>query len=527
MRTAAIAVSIGLALGAIPVAHAAPEVPDRAPAVKDQMVPILGDSGVMARQRVTPGVRMSGGDDVTFRFLDANGKAPAECYTAVINELTEQFIFVSECGAEVHQQIPAGHYEASAVIATRDDDHVRYAVISDPNFDVRGARVATFDARIAKPVDVRVPFADAKREFTAVHVGWNMAFFSEGMDVSTGHIGRSPKGLDAMIVATFTGATDLYRAAWTMKGGLPTGFTGTKKPEEFATMRTTFVPGPADARHEVGMIPVRPWDNASTYDYLAPVKIGAELVEHVTANIKWVTDFTYTRKPDSYDVYNETPALVLTAGAQRRQRVNQAVHGVASSALDIPAISKKGDKLRLAVSMFSDSRGGPGFSGTTAHRTTLLRDGVKVGEGGEYAGFADLPWAGPGSYRYETEATQNVSPLSTRVSAAWTFKASEKDGRLPFTVVGFEPVLTNDAAKVGRFEVPLSYRKQAGTPAVKKTEAEVSFDDGTTWQAVQIVDGKALVDNAKPGYASLRAKTVDAGGNTSEVTVIRAYRVIA
>ncbi|GLZ30964.1 hypothetical protein Lesp02_31530 [Lentzea sp. NBRC 105346] len=527
MRTAAIAVSIGLALGAIPVAHAAPGVPDRAPTAKDRLVPILGNSGVMARQRVTPGVRMSGGDDVTFRFLDANGQAPTECYTAVINDLTDQFFFLPECGAEVHKQIPAGHYEASAVIATKDGDHTKYAVISDPNFDVNGARVATFDARIAKPVDVRVPFADAKRKFSAVHVGWNMAFFDEGMDVSIGHIGKSPKGLDAMITATFAGATDVYRAAWTMKGGLPTGFTGTKKPEDFATMRTTFVPGPADAKHEVGMVPVRPWDNTSTYDYLAPVKIGAELVEHVTANVPWVTDFTFGHNPESFDVFTETPPSTLTAGAQHRQRVNQAVHGVASSSPDTVAIRKKGDKLRLGVSLFSDSRGGSGFSATTAHKTTLFRDGVKIGEGGKYAGFADLTWAGPGSYRYETEATQDVSDLSTRVSAAWTFQASEKDGPLPFTVVGFEPVLTDDAAKVGAFEVPLSFRRQAGTPAVKKTEVEVSFNEGATWQAVKVVGGKAFVNNAKPGFASLRAKTVDAGGNTSEVTVIKAYRVVA
>lgn len=60
---------------------------------------------------------------------------------------------------------------------------------------------------------------------------------------------------------------------------------------------------------------------------------------------------------------------------------------------------------------------------------------------------------------------------------------------------------------------------------------EVSYDDGTTWTAVDVrrtgnpARWRAGLRNPGGGFASLRAKSVDADGNTAEYTVIRAYRL--
>jgi hypothetical protein len=73
--------------------------------------------------------------------------------------------------------------------------------------------------------------------------------------------------------------------------------------------------------------------------------------------------------------------------------------------------------------------------------------------------------------------------------------------------------------------VPLVVQQQKGTPRVRTIEVEASFDDGKTWRQVPVAGNTALVFNERPGFASLRAKSVHASGNTSEVTLIRAYRV--
>jgi hypothetical protein len=98
---------------------------------------------------------------------------------------------------------------------------------------------------------------------------------------------------------------------------------------------------------------------------------------------------------------------------------------------------------------------------------------------------------------------------------------------LPLTVVRFLPRLDgNDAAHGPVLVLPLKVEQQQNTSKVKRVTVEVSFDDGATWRHVQVAGDKAIVKHAAGAkFASLRAKTTDAAGNTGEVTVIRAYKI--
>jgi hypothetical protein len=76
--------------------------------------------------------------------------------------------------------------------------------------------------------------------------------------------------------------------------------------------------------------------------------------------------------------------------------------------------------------------------------------------------------------------------------------------------------------------VPLKVEQAQDTPKVRRVTAEVSFDDGATWKQVQVAGGKAIAHQPKSvKFASLRAKTTDAAGNTGEVTIICACKIAA
>jgi hypothetical protein len=80
--------------------------------------------------------------------------------------------------------------------------------------------------------------------------------------------------------------------------------------------------------------------------------------------------------------------------------------------------------------------------------------------------------------------------------------------------------------------VPVTVKRQAGagTAKVRTLVVEVSFDDGATWQRVPVRStsdgGVAQVSHPRgAGFVSLRANMGDTDGNTTELTVIHAYRI--
>jgi hypothetical protein len=80
--------------------------------------------------------------------------------------------------------------------------------------------------------------------------------------------------------------------------------------------------------------------------------------------------------------------------------------------------------------------------------------------------------------------------------------------------------------------VPVIVQAQAGSAATRNRSlrVEVSYDDGRTWQPVELRRGpggtRAILAHPRgAGFVSLRAKAADSAGNTVEQTIIRAYRI--
>ncbi|MER5932793.1 hypothetical protein [Streptomyces sp. NPDC002054] len=72
--------------------------------------------------------------------------------------------------------------------------------------------------------------------------------------------------------------------------------------------------------------------------------------------------------------------------------------------------------------------------------------------------------------------------------------------------------------------MPVTVQGPAAGQGLKSLTVSVSYDDGYTWKTLPVQDGAVTVQNPPAGgHVSLRGTAVDTAGNTSEVTVLRAY----
>jgi hypothetical protein len=238
--------------------------------------------------------------------------------------------------------------------------------------------------------------------------------------------------------------------------------------------------------------------------------------------------------------------LTLAAGSELSLSWNRAVlspgfTGEKSDSLfgDHPWAFRRTDMMDVTVPFFTDADGHtmtPELEQTSAGSTTIYQDGTLLGTQ-QLAGRGTF-WVGQGKhdYRLVTDVTRDQPwwPLSTTVSAEWTFQSRFKQGPfnvpLPLLSVRAEPPvdITNQAPS-GQVTIPLTVSRQDGPATISNVALEFSTDDGTTWrQATTSRAGdrwQAQVDDPADGFVSLRTRASDTEGNTIAVTVIRAYQV--
>jgi hypothetical protein len=200
----------------------------------------------------------------------------------------------------------------------------------------------------------------------------------------------------------------------------------------------------------------------------------------------------------------------------------------------LPRACRQGDKLTFDVPMMR-SRDPATFTimdPTDQGTTVLSRDRRQVGRNNAPGkGVYDIP-SGTGRYTLVSEATKNLPdwPLSMRTKAERAFTTTPSAERKPLPPLdvrfdlpldGFNSVPANG---VTRFvEVG-----QQTLVALRKPTVDVSFDDGTSWRPVKVVQDGSRWKVEIPGgtgFASLRATAADVTGNSVTETMIRAYRV--
>ncbi|MFJ6676441.1 S8 family serine peptidase [Actinosynnema sp. NPDC091369] len=488
--------------------------------------------------------------DVRFDFVDGSGAPAADYYTSIIGLSNSTFAFPYDADGSFTLRLPKGDYFTNTDVQT---DDTRLALLPRPGLTVTADTTVTLDARTAEPLRITAPDAGAEEALGDVTmartVGDRQASVSTaflggfGPDVSIAHVGPelAAGDLTALLGAQFRGTPDgdkpvTYRFAWAQQGKVPVGFVKDVAATDLAEVRTTFGPGPAGREFGHGGNPVTA-SGVGGWAWLPDVASPGEAVDRITPDLAWSWGFLQFGADGAVEATLTSPERRYERGGTHRERFNDPVFSPALPESRSPYLARSGNEISFAVPLFTDRAGNGGNAAVSSARTTLLRNGTKVGETAYAAnGLFAVP-AGAAAYRVETDAVRaaGTSEFATRVSAAWTFRSDTTTTAeyvpLPLSVVRFTPELdAGGAAPRGQaLRVPLTVQQQEGATngRVDRIDVEVSFDDGTTWTAVPVSANVATVTTPNAaGYGSVRVRATDSNGNALEHTVIRAYKIV-
>ena len=487
---------------------------------------------------------------LTLNYTGADG-APSSTYSTFLFGLDGGGVhFPFEADGSVTLRVKKGQYYGSTILETGD----RLAVLSSPELNITKDTTVDLDARLAKPIAVSLPDSAATPDFGEVSElrtveGGAGVFGSTGFrggfgdKASIANVGPAVTTGDyrAIIGAHWTGTpvngTPVrYRSGKSFQGKAPTGYTRVLGKRDFAEVRTRIGPSSPGRTATLGYGAVGPEGLGG--GWVTPVAAPGEVVDRLASDgVQWRGSFRVfdeSNPSSAFDSLLYSGPKTYTPGKQYRETLNTAVFG--------PVLQPGGyhlaraeDTLYVDMALFGDNSGNRGYSAFDTARTTLFREGVKVGETA-FDAYGQFPVpAARSAYRLETEVTRSgVSDVSTKVSAAWTFRSAHAGAEalepLPLTLIRFQPKLdAANTAPAGRLlRVPLVVQQNPGADngRVGRISVDASFDDGRTWRRVPVVGGAALVPGGPAGgFTSLRAKATDSRGNSVETTLIRAYKI--
>ena len=499
--------------------------------------------------------------NLTISVVDSKGAASTDYAAQLVGTdaaNADVFAFPYDPSGTVTLRLPKGHYDLNSAIYTdTGGQYPDLASVAEPGLDLTGDAHVTFDARIAKPIDVTVPDATAKPVLS--YIGYDhvtpaitlaVGALSDTFDgIYTGQVGPSlpPTELRGDVASQFvklnadgtvTGTPYLYGIGEFPAGGLPTGFVKHYVKKELARVRTEFGSvQPSDDANDLLEYAVSPL-GMSTWSAVVPVPLPGTFTRYLN-RVSWQNELDMgTTGPDGFPIRDAMLTSMATYQPNReyRERWNTGPFGPAFPAPSFPFdfITRQGDTLIVDPALFSDGSGHSGVSVYDSALTTVYRDGIQIAQEPAAGGDFTLP-AGTARYRLETQATRSgFSGLSSTVKAAWTFRSGHVSGSgfvpLPVMAVRFTPTLdASNRAPGGHFTIPVAVAHQvaSGSAKVRTLSVDVSYDDGQTWQPAalcQTRDGwTATVNQPAAGFASLRASATDSAGNTVEQTIIHAY----
>ncbi|MGW6707644.1 S8 family peptidase [Streptomyces sp. NPDC054956] len=492
--------------------------------------------------------------DLTLRHIGRDGK-PAKDYSTTVQgtkggAVSRRFEAYDASGT-VTLRVPKGGYLLDASLVVDPLDLTKGADwIVQPQLDITGDTTLTLDARTTRPVDVTVPSTTAQAQFVmptyVLREGGTEYSFGFWLDSLTGfrtrHLGpRSEAGAlsQQWDVHWQDGASAEYHA---VLGGpvrsLATGYTRHLKARDLAALEVGqggSAPGKQGLITALGNLPGG--RSSSSMGIPRPLPATATVylstVDAVTWDLSWTQNSGRDGNgfPLEESTYAAESGRVFTGGRTYRERFGTAVFAPRVDAGH--GVSREGNTISGSVPLLADgSNHVGGFYGATGS-TVLLRDGVEVARSESPLESSDPFKVAADEAAYELTTTARLRPelsgTSSETTATWWFRSKETTGAvaLPVSVVRFDarPALdgTLPAGRTVTFPVavqgPAAADRAHGSP-----RAQVSYDEGRTWQQLRVKDGKVSVRTpAKGGTVSLRGAVTDAAGNRAEVTVIRAY----
>ncbi len=482
--------------------------------------------------------------NVTMKYLDHNGQPTAQYWTTLLDIANPEAYYPFDASGTVVARLPRGQYFLTSQIQTPDPTQEAgflATMVHEPTLDVTRDVEFTFDARDGKRFGATVDRAASRRIETWVgsgrtvdwgfasdsYSGWGMDFFHVRPSTTT-----APEDQFEFRVRTTLGEPGgtpyVYNIQWSQHGRIPTELMPRIRDRELATVYT----------HLSAISPDRMVGKLNPIKrFTAPVR----LTEYYTPGVAWYGEWDqFGADPEWPDLAMFSEPRTFRLGRPTTERWFAAVFGPAFSAGQT-WVGRRENTITVDVPTYVDQAPDHyGGGAVDTARTTLYRNGQKIGETDQSgSGFFDVP-ADPATYRLEVESARSISDLSGRISSAWTFRSEHvvaPDPKapalpLPFMAVRFAPELDdNNRAPSGcRFSFPVYVQQQAGARygALTSISLQVSYDDGATWTPARLTgDGlrrTAHVEHPRGrDFVSLKASATDSAGNSVEQTIIHAY----
>jgi hypothetical protein len=414
----------------------------------------------------------------------------------------------------------------------------------------------TIDARQAKPLRFTAPDPATPmtvdvgfdgRTVWGVY-GWQLTRPTE-VGITTRYLGpKAPKtefvGRVETILARpdgtggFADSPYRYNLAWYTPGVLPTGFTGTVRRGDLATVAETYLsqaPGLVAEKYTTPFPTLADWMSPGWFSYSQRFDVPSSRTEYfLPRDVRWHQSLAEFAAEGDSPWFNQWTSEPVSYRAGRRYDVRWYGAVLGPSTAGRP-VNRTMDYLYAIIPMFSDGTAGHAGEGTVqTTRTALYRKGRLVAEDLYTPGgiWADIP-PDASDYRITADVTRDSADVSTRLSVVWTFESGwtgAEYAEVPLMAVRYRPVLdgSNTAPAGRRFTIPVTV--DGGVDGVQTLAVQVSYDDGLTWLPADLTRSRdgwfATVNHpAGTGHVALRAQATDGRGGTVHQTIIRAYHL--
>lgn len=494
--------------------------------------------------------------DVTFRTIGRDGRPSRDfgALVAPVTSLEPGYHFLSSADGAPVVRLTRGEYVLDAWgLVDPTDPATEVDALVQPKLVIDKARTVTLDARRARPVritgpDPGAPQAAGGMEYTRTgSADGDIGGFYPGESFATlnvAHLG--PPVTDGSLSQGWYGhwrGADLteYNAA---SGGrvkrLATGYTRAFRPVEFSTVKVA-LGAPAHGKRATleptPHLPGRLWGMRG-FGVARPLPDTRTVRLSTGDAVRWSFRFGQITGDDPgggdrTEAVLESGPRTYRAGGVHRETFNTAVFGPLLD--ERSGLFRRGDQLVPRIPLFSDGRGHSGSSDIGSARTTLYRNGTRIGEIPDaLTGGRSLPIGREaGRFTLTTSVLRGAATarVSSRIDAAWTFRAdaapTDDEVMLPISTVRFSgarvgPDSTAPAGAVQR--IALQVHGAAANGGVGSLTAHASYDGGRTWRALMVSGTRATVRNPARGQSvALRAQVTDKQGGTATVTVHDAF----
>lgn len=492
--------------------------------------------------------------DLTLKTIGRDGK-PARYTSGDIFGITGGGTDVWESPEVVNGtakvRVPKGGYVLnSAVYIDPDNSEKGVDWLTQPHLNVTRNTTVTFDARLAKPVDITVPATGTKAvlaspdlqfetENSSYGYGWLLDSFKP---LRTAHIG--PKTTGIQLSQHWTGSWTKGAATRydiTVGGPVSRAATGYHRAFSSGQLAKVTIRAGASVKGKTGDIGA--WgelpDSFGGWAALTSQKLPSTTTAYVSTadKAKWSFDFSQNGAldedgfPQSDAWYSLGAPQALKAGGTYAKTVNTAVFGPYLNA-DFGAF-RDGNELTGALPLVADGHRNVGGSAYSSVKTVLYRNGKEFARNADPL-TGETPIVVPSAaadYRLTTSVRRgaDVASVSTRIDTSWTFRSGRPASgyaQLPVSMVRFTPEVAPDStAKAGKaVSVPVTVQGAAAGKNLKSLTVSISYDGGKTWKKTAVKKGKIAMKNpAKKKSVSFKATVTDKKGNTSSVAIYNAY----